>query len=483
MSRGEALMALFAFTLLLVVPVYAVCFTSYAGCIVRDPDVWWHLRTGQYIVEHRDVPAVDEFSRQGYGTPWVDYSWLAQVILYELHETFGLRGLVIFSAVLLLLIELVFLAMLRGMQTSLIPVTVMTLAWMVGMLCVSTPRPWLFSILFFNIELYLLLRAGQTRNPRLLLWLLPLFLIWANLHIQFITGLLVLAMAAAEPLVARWVPASMADEESRAIPAAWLLLIFVLSAAATLVNPYFWRLYPTAVQLNGQSALWNIIEELRAPPFRDITDWVMLAATMAGAAVLAARRPVRLLLLLLFPLAVYCSFRSRRDIWFALTIGILLVASASRSLRLPQSLLPVRVRAATAVAVLALLIGSLCMVRPAWLEEHVAEHYPVAAVEFLRKLNPPGPLFNTTDWGGYLIFAWPEQRVSIDGRTIIYGDEQILRHVKTIRGGPKWQSDPDLAAARVVIVGREEPIASLLRLDKTFSLAYEDSLAVVFFRP
>ena len=67
----------------------------------------------------------------------------------------------------------------------------------------ATPRPWLFSMFFFVIELNLLLEAGRAGRPRLLLLLVPMFWIWANVHIQFTLGLLVLAVAVVEPLLAR----------------------------------------------------------------------------------------------------------------------------------------------------------------------------------------------------------------------------------------------------------------------------------------
>ena len=59
-----------------------------------DPDIWWHLRVGQWVVEHGRVPSNDPFSRYGLDKPWIAYSWLYEVLIYRLHEAFGLTGIV-----------------------------------------------------------------------------------------------------------------------------------------------------------------------------------------------------------------------------------------------------------------------------------------------------------------------------------------------------------------------------------------------------
>ena len=46
---------------------------------ITDPDIWWHLRTGQWIVEHGAVPMTDPFSSYGMGKPWIAYSWLFEI--------------------------------------------------------------------------------------------------------------------------------------------------------------------------------------------------------------------------------------------------------------------------------------------------------------------------------------------------------------------------------------------------------------------
>ena len=81
-----------------------------------DPDIWWHLRTGQWIVEHAQVPATDPFSAYGMGNHWVAYSWLFEVLVYGLFTKFGLMGILVFTVAMSLLIALALHSALRRME-------------------------------------------------------------------------------------------------------------------------------------------------------------------------------------------------------------------------------------------------------------------------------------------------------------------------------------------------------------------------------
>ncbi len=86
---------------LLLAAVYAIPLLAAVRPVadpILDPDVWWHLRVGQWICEHRAVPTTDPFSIHGAEKAWVAYSWLYEVLVYGLYEAFGLAGIVIYRA-------------------------------------------------------------------------------------------------------------------------------------------------------------------------------------------------------------------------------------------------------------------------------------------------------------------------------------------------------------------------------------------------
>src|ERR1700685_1103751 len=65
---------------------------------VIDPDVWWHLRTGEYITEYKTIPHTDPFSYTVAGKPWVAHEWLTELGMYELQHHAGFGALIILFA-------------------------------------------------------------------------------------------------------------------------------------------------------------------------------------------------------------------------------------------------------------------------------------------------------------------------------------------------------------------------------------------------
>jgi hypothetical protein len=111
----------------------------------------------------------------------------------------------------------------------------------------------------------------------------------------------------------------------------------------------------------------------------------------------------------------------------------------------------------------------------------VERRFPVKAVEFVRQNNYSGPLFNSFNWGGYLIWGLPQIPVSIDGRGNIHRHRVEISR-QTWMGYSGWDSDRELMDSRIVIAEVTWPLTSLLRMDSRFKLVYEDGTAAVFVR-
>ena len=475
-ARADALLGYTTTCALLFLPALICFFRD----VVDDPDVWWHLRTGEWILTHRAWPTADPFSSYGAGQAWAAYSWLPELMLWGLYQVLGLRGLVLYTAGLSVAIVAALHGMVRRMGAGPNTAVVLTLAAALGLITIQTPRPWLFSILLFVIELDLLLTAGRTGNRRLLWWLVPLFLVWANMHIQFVVGLAVLGVAVIEPVLARFAPFGIADEQSRTTPFGHMLPVFLACGAATLVNPYGYHLYEVALALVGQSGLWNLIQELGPMRFRSVENWTVLAVTVAAAFALGWRRRVRLLLALLFVMAVYVSFRSQRDVWLVLIVGLAVLAYVGPRAAAPRRPMPLSLNRVVAGTVALLVVGGSLALSESKLKSQVARALPVQAARFIAEEQPAGPMFNPFDWGGYLIFHLPEVPVSIDGRTMVHGEARILRHAGTLRGKGGWRDDPELSRAGFVLLPGDGALASLLEIDDRFRVLYRDRVAVVF---
>ncbi len=468
---------------------WAVLYAVAAVAAVRpvtDYDVWWHLSVGQWVVEHQTVPVTDPFSRYGQDKPWVAYSWLFEVLVYGLHQGLGLFGIVAFRVAL----SLAVLAAVHRLVARREP----RFLWNVGLVGAAAlalipmfnERPWLFTILFSTLTLDAVLDLREGRRGWTF-WALPvIFALWANIHIQFVYGLFVLALGCAAP----WADRRFGCEGAEGVRPGTAgyrntVVLAVGCALATLLNPYHVRLYGVVLEYATQPAPMRIIVELRALDFRDVWDWAVLAFALAAAFALGRRGKWSSFDLLLLGGAAFFSFRMKRDLWFVVVAALAVLTAGPRVVLAAEEVFAwTRRRVAVLAAALAVVIGVAVMTRdalPDRLRSRVEEKFPAAAAARVAELGCDGPLYNQLNWGGYLIWALPHLPVAIDGRTNLHGDDRMVRSERTWAGMAGWDSDPELQAAGVVIAdAKNAGLTSLLRRDPGYYLLFEDEVAVVF---
>ena len=444
--------------------------------VVADPDVWWHLRTGQWILEHGNLPKTEPFSVFGAGKPWAAYSWLFELLVLQLFKGLGLTGLVAYTAGMVVAITAALHRLTRRLQQDFTVALLLTFAGSFCLISLWTPRSWLFSILFFVLELDVLMQARKTGKMRELYWLPLLFALWANLHVQFVIGLLALAVLVGETLLAGWWSAI----ETRINPVR-LCAVSAACLLATLVNPYGWKIYAVVYDLASQHGVMSQVSELKAIPFRGMQDYGVLLFALAAAAVIGRSRRLEVFELLLLAFAVLVSFRSLRDEWVVVVVASAIVARGvqgdARNLFVVRAWAAPLVVAATCVVVF--LGFRLQGVDNAFLSTELGKSLPVGAADFIKQKGLRGPVYDDYSWGGYLIWN-PGLSVVIDGRQNVYGDERINRNIATWGGVRNWASDPDLKTASVVVGPVNAPLIQLLRMSPAFDLAYEDKVAAVF---
>ncbi len=371
--------------------------------------------------------------------------------------------------------------LLRRLQPDFSISALLTLVATLSLTHLFTPRSWLISVLFFVLELDILMHARKTGKTRELLWLPLIFAFWANLHIQFVDGLLVMGLAYGEAIVCHW----WTSARTRLSPA-WIACICVASLLATLANPFGWSIYEVAYRAATQPGILYLITEFHALAFRTLPDYCMLFLALAAAGALAARSaqgwgrfPLFEAPLLAF--AAIVSFHSGRDMWVMVIVASAILAQSigdNEKARRPFALFSVPVMAA--IIGLILFAGSTVLdITNSHLQATLAKTMPVRAVQVAKDKGLPGPLFNNFDWGGYLIWEL-RMPVSVDGRADFYGDKRLERSFATWNGAPDWASDPDLRSAKLVIGPVNAPLTQLLRLDQNFALVFEDKVAAVF---
>lgn len=429
------------------------------------------------------LPTTDPFSAFGMGRPWTAYSWLFELLIYGLHETWGLMGVMGYTLIGSLAVGVALYVLVRGLLPHFAGSVAITAAGLASLVPVLSPRPWLLTILFFFLELHVLLTARRSGNVRMLWLLPPIFVLWANVHIQFVYGLGVLALATLAPILDPVFRRAGIDVEGSRIPSSQLFPLFGACALATLVSPYHVHLYRVIFELVAQSGVFHSINELVAMQFRDPADWIVLGLTLAAAFALGRARTIQVFPMLMLLAGAALAFRARRDAWFLVgATCVILASSAARWLPADQFRVTKlgRIVVATAVALLLATLGMVRGVSEQQLRTIAAERYPIEAAAFVDDRQLPGPLYNHFNWGGYLMWRLPEYPVAMDGRTNVHLPERVDRSLATWSGANGWATDPELLAARLVIASVHVPLTALLQADSRFRAVYEDSVAVVF---
>jgi hypothetical protein len=456
------------------------------GDPVFDPDIWWHLRVGQWVAEHQAVPVNDPFSLPGQNQRWVAYSWLYELLLYALHGACGLAGVVIYRAAFSLAVVAAIHALVCRLEKRFLVATGLTAAATFSVAMLFNERPWLVTILFTTLTLHAIVALRQVDDPPLWIWILPiLFIPWANTHIQFVYGLFLLGLACVAPLLDAHLGREADDTAASPWTRRWYLLV-ALSAACfltTLVNPWHFGLYGVVIEYATQPGPFRYVNELKALEFREPSAWMMLALTGLACWSLGRRRPSAFEVLLLISTG-FLAFRARRDLWFVVLADLVILASSGPGIVPDSQRFPLTWRRWGVVALgLAGLIALCAWIQdlsPSGLSRRVAKVFPVEAARLVAERGYPGPLYNDFNWGGYLIGSLPHLPVSIDGRTNLHGDERIERFGRTWAGISGWQDDPDLIAAGVVLAPVDSALASLLLRDQRFKEVHRDELALVF---
>ena len=485
-------------------------FTPLSVRLLGDAGIGWHIRTGQQILATHAIPRVDSFSSTMAGKPWFAWEWLYDVVVGELESHLGLNGVVWLTAVIIAAVFAWMLRLLIARGTNVLAAVVLVLLAVAASMIHFLARPhvvsWLFTVAWFWIsdssERSRSDDSGGSRSRRL--WLLPaMMLIWANVHGGFLVGFVLLAIFWLGDVWA-WLGAKPERIEdllvkmnaaSRARQLAWVGL---LSAAASLVNPYGWKLYSHVYSYLSNRFLMDHIEEFQSPNFHGAAQKCFLLLLLFATAVLALRgRELRASQGLTVMFAVYAGLYASRNIPVAsvllvMTLGPLIVTTGG-----PHGFFR---RMATVEAgqrghfwpILAVIltfaiaanVGRAGSASSSLMNAHFdLRRMPVDAVNYLEKNNVEGPVLSPDYWGGYLIYRlYPDVRVVADDRHDLYGEEFFKSYLKLIHVEPGWEDFLREHPALCLLLPRQSALADRLLTDGKWKTIYADDTAIAFVR-
>jgi hypothetical protein len=469
--------------------VILITFIALFAMAVRTPadtDMYWHLRAGQYILETHSVPSSDPFSSTMLGKPWVDVHWLAQVILYVTYALSGTAGLALLVAAL---VVVAFIFVWKQMDGGVFLRAFILVLAAATAGAVWTPRSQMATFVFTALVGYLLYLFKWKHVDRL--WLIPvIFIAWVNLHGGYIAGFMLLGtMIVGEAI------GNVAQTDSKIV--AWvrlrkLFLITLLSGVVLIINPFTVGTLLLPFKTVNIGALQDFIQEWASPNFHELFQQPMVWMLLLTLVVIGwSGRRLDVTDALTLSLFAYITFIARRNIGlFALVCAPILSRHAAAlwakspwsGYRLSRGN-PVINGILLIIIVLAASIKVIAPILPPMQTQAEADILPVGAVNWIAEHRPSGAMFNSYNWGGYLLWRlWPEYPVYVDGRTDVYDDQFLREYLEITLARPGFEAKLDQRGIGFIVIEADSVLDTFLRRESAWHEAYRDKMAVIYVR-
>lgn len=457
---------------------------------IADPDFWWHLRTGQFIVQTHTIPHVDPFSYTKSGQPWITHEWLSELLIYALFRL-GSYGLLIFTFSIIITAAFLLTYLRSPLVTRPYISGFILLLGAIATAPTWGVRPQMISLLLASLFLLLLDHYRWDGNRRFLIPLPFIMLMWVNLHAGYFVGIALVGIYITGGLVemlAAWFSKKEQEKTSHTLNSILSLLITLgFCILATLVNPNGIRIIIYPFQTLTSPSMQQFIQEWFSPDFHLMMwqplAWLILALIGVGMINKKSISPTHIFLTLGFGYAALVSMRNIP--FFALAAIPVLTEQVGSLIEIHTSVYKPGRLFRLAVPILLggiLLITCLRFIQVVQKQpEMEAENFPKTSVDWLLVNLHPGNLFNSYNWGGYLIWRmYPHYRVYIDGRADVYGDAFIFDYLSIYNAEPGWQDKLNNHAIQTVLVEPYAPLANVLRQSPDWHIAFSDKVSTIF---
>ena len=469
-----------------VVIVFAMLFVI-ALSAPTDTDTWWHIRSGEYTLESGMIYG-DPFSHTFADETWINHSWGSQIILFGAWKLAGNVGLALYTA-LLAVVGMALLYQISAGNTYLkafiliLGATTAAIFW--------SPRPQMLSFFFSTVILWIVYRYKRQQVDWL--WgIVPLMWLWSNIHAGWAIGYLFLFAF----IVGEAFNNLLKIDENTLTWAGWrkLVLVTVVSIPFLAISPYFIDNLLVPFNTVGIEPLRAFIQEWQSPNFQMRGTWSFIAMIMLLFMGLWTSKlkfdwsSFFLLIGTLFLALLY----SRNIAVFAVVATPILSyhfdnALAERNIVLrPRKTVPRPMALVNLALIIIILLGvvvyTLGILLPDNIAEEQAKVLPVDAVTYLNESDLPNPIFNSYNWGGYLMFSAPDYPVFVDGRTDLYGDFVLDYNAIYNNLEDSSLNQLDTYGVNLVIVEVLAPLNDVLEASSEWTLDYRDDLATIWVR-
>jgi len=444
--------------------VWILLFAAGQSKLFRDPGTFAHTAFGDYILDRQHLIYQDSFSFTRLGEPWIAQQWFGECIMAAIHRLAGFDGLLI---VTVSLIALLFSDLATRIERSGMNLVLGSFILALSLAASSHHfhvRPHIVTIFFMTVIFARLcdIEAGR-KNLTALFWLVPVFVVWANIHGGVLGGLFTLLMVASGWTLIHLIGSISPVQNKRAMVILWTAAF--LGLAAPLVNPYGLKLPATWIDIMGSDAISQQIQEhasvLTLLRFGESDSYITIVlllvfGTMYGAVLAGTDRKDRRVTWFIPLVWLFLSLARIRHAPLFAVIAVVAIAEMFPCCHWVQSmgnkgLASFRLRAvsdegegkypkhyliAAAVAAIALVAFQGSSQMPSTAQKWVkldGSHWPIEILpelQAIEKSHPPGTkIFNDMLFGGFLIYHTPSFRVFIDDRCELYGDEFLMKYV------------------------------------------------------
>lgn len=417
----------------------------------EEPDVWWHLRVGEHILDTHQLDGPDPWARFA-DRPYLATQWLPEAVTAQAYRWVGPGAVPVLRTLSILLLALLVYAAARRLSGRL-PSALATGVAILGASASLNPRPQLVSFVLFAAVICAWLRTAEDRRPRW--WLVPLYWVWACCHGLWMFGILVGVVTAA------CVVLQQADDRRRlALRLAVLNVASVVAVALTPLGPRL-LLAPFTVANNAAS----IAEEWAATPLSNAFSITTAAAIIITAVCWLLRPWPRpwwqyAWLALSAALTLY--------MWRLVPLGAILCApllagALQPVLKATRERVDRRERVGLVAGLVAgMVVAALVGAGPAGAK---AFAYPTGMTAIDRALStvPPRSVV-MDDFGvsGWLLWSHPELVPAADLRVEIYPAGYLHRYIDAGNAAPGWERFFAQIGAHYALLDKKSAIADAL---------------------
>lgn len=442
--------------------------------LLGDADTYWHLTIGRSILSTWQFPTADTYSFTVTGHPWVAQEWLSDVLFAAAWHLGGWTAMAALAAAAAALA----LAFLTRWLTEELTLRI-ALILVAGAFMLATPhltaRPHVLAWPAIVIWVAGVVRAVDRKGTPSY-WLLPVLVLWANLHGGFTFGLLVVAGAALDAVTAT------PKAERKSVALAWLRF-GVLAIVAAMVTPYGPESFLVTVRILSLGDALSIISEWQPADFSQIGGLEVCLLFGVGLILWTGftMRPVRILtLLVLIHLALSAA---RNNEMLGLLAPIVLAAPLAAQFPAFRARQGDKAGLTPALGLALLLVAVPATAVMAQLQPYApgAHVTPSGAVDAVKTAGAKR-VFNDYDLGGYLIYSGVP--TFIDGRSELFGRDFILRYVNDaqLRNIPDLIRLLDEYDIDATLLRPSTPAVGLLDRLPGWQRTYSDDVAVVHTR-